>query len=598
MRRCVISLLASVTTALMFATPVLAQTVGIVSSGSPPGATPQNHQNEPAVAMDANVPSTLIAGSNDFVDQAPCPQALAVNQGTCLNRAAGVGVSGVYFSFNSGRSWTQPTYTGWTNSNCDPTTACTGHVGSIHTLPFYFESQLVSFGDPAVAFGPMPGSDGSFSWANGDRAYYANLATAFSTQVEFSFPNPVFNGFVGVAVSRIDNPTSTSVLNKSNWKTPVIVSSKQGQTSFQDKEQIWADNAATSPFFGRVYICSNDFRSNAAHQNGNSPTPVMVFASTDGGSTWNAKQVTSATTNDMGSAQNGFGYSGCTLRTDSHGVVYLFAERFASPATGLPTHSAHAMFLSFDGGAHWTNPVVVANVTDPCYFVDPIEGRCVMDGFSGARTDLGASPSVSIANGAPTGTGATNEIVDAWSDAAVLNHETVNVIFSTNGGSTWTPPAAVSLAGDRPLYSAPAIAPGGSRVYIVYEADTAPWAGSDFTSPRPYHGVMVTSALGSSGAPTGWTTAFVEASGDLRATYPGHDLYQERVGDYVYAAASNTYGIGVWTSAANASVCDAVQAWRAESFAAGHRVLPGAPWPLADCPPKFGNTDIMSVSTA
>jgi hypothetical protein len=26
-------------------------------------------------------------------------------------------------------------------------------------------------------------------------------------------------------------------------------------------------------------------------------------------------------------------------------------------------------------------------------------------------------------------------------------------------------------------------------------------------------------------------------------------------------------------------------------------VLPGAPWPLTDCPPTFGNTDILSSST-
>jgi hypothetical protein len=590
-------LAASITAVVLSAVPGVALTTSLVSSGSPTGNTPQNHQNEPAVAMDANATATLVAGSNDFVDQAPCPQSLAVNKGTCLNRAAGVGLSGVYFSFNSGRSWTQPAYTGWTNFDCDPTTTCTGHVGPIHTLPWYYEAQLISFGDPAVAVGPVPGSDGSFSWSNGERVYYANLATAFSTQVEFSFPNPVFNGFVGVAVSRLDNPTLKSVQNKNSWKTPVVVSSRQGETSFQDKEQVWADNASSSPFFGRTYICSNDFRSNAPHQNGNSPTPVMVFTSADGGDTWNAKQVTSATTNDMGSAQNGFGYSGCTIRTDSHGVVYLFAERFASPATGLPTHSAHVMFKSLDGGAHWTNPVVVANVTDPCWFVDPIEGRCVMDGYSGARTDLAASPSVSIANGAPTGASATNEIVDAWSDAAVLNHETTNVIFSNDGGSTWTPPAPVSLTGDRPLYSAPAIAPNGSRVYVVYEADRAPWAGSDFTSPRPYRGVMVTSALGADGLPTGWGSAFAGGSGDLRATYPGHDLYQERVGDYVYAAASNSYGVGVWTSAQNASVCDAVQTWRAQSLEAGSRVLPGAPWPLQDCPPRFGNTDIMAIST-
>jgi hypothetical protein len=220
-----------------------------------------------------------------------------------------------------------------------------------------------------------------------------------------------------------------------------------------------------------------------------------------------------------------------------------------------------------------------------------------MDGDAGARTDLSASPSVSIANGAPTGAGATNEIVDAWADAPVLNHEVTNVIFSTDGGASWSPPQAVSLPGDRPLYSAPAIAPNGGTVYVVYEAAMAPWAGSDFTSPRPYRGVFVSSPLNGSGAPTGWTTLYTEPPGDLRATYPGHDFYQERVGDYVYAAASNSYGVGVWTSARDAAVCDAVQTYRAQSFAASHLAVPGAPWPLRDCPAKFGNTDIQAITS-
>jgi hypothetical protein len=440
--------------------------------------------------------------------------------------------------------------------------------------------------------GPVPGPNGKFAWSNGERVYYANLTTAFSTQVEFSFPNPVFNGTVGVAVSRLDNPTPARVAAKSSWKPPVIVTSRQGQTSSQDKEQIWADNASSSQYFGRVYICSNDFRSNAAHQNGNAPTPMEAFYSKNGGGAWTKVQVTSATTNGHG--PNGFGYSGCTIRTDSQGVVYLFAEQFSIQS---PLIGTHVMFKSFDGGAHWTKGRAIAQVTNPCYFFDPVEGRCVMDGYGGARTDLSASPSASIANGAPTGTGATNEIIDAWADAPVLNGERTDVSLSTDGGTSWSPPAGVSLPGDRPLYAAPAITPDGSRAYVVYEADTAPWAGSDFNTARPYHGVLVTSPLDASGSPTGWTPEFDESPGDLRATYPGHDLYQERVGDYVYAAASNEYGVGVWASAKNAAVCPAVQTWRAASFAAGQRVLPGAPWPLRDCPARFGNTDIYSIST-
>src|SRR5207302_9782725 len=107
--------------------------------------------------------------------------------------------------------------------------------------------------------------------------------------------------------------------------------------------------------------------------------------------------------------------------------------------------------------------------------VDPVYWRCLMDGNSGARTDLAASPSVSIANGAPLGdtpgNPASNEIIDAWANAPQLNHEVTDVSFSTDGGSTWTGPDAVSLPGDRPVYAAPAIAPDGSRPYVVYEAD-------------------------------------------------------------------------------------------------------------------------------
>ena len=115
-----------------------------------------------------------------------------------------------------------------------------------------------------------------------------------------------------------------------------------------------------------------------------------------------------------------------------------------------------------------------------------------------------------------------------------------------------------------------------------------------FTS-RPYHGVFRTAAFGA-GGPSGWTTLYDGPLGDLRGTYPGHDIYQERVGDYVYAAAARAYGVGVWTDARDAGVCQAVQQYRQASLDAGQLALP-APWPLADCPATFGNTDIWSATT-
>jgi hypothetical protein len=562
--------------------------------GSPQDTTPQNHQNEPAVAIDAAHPNVAVAGWNDFVDWAPCPQSDVIDLGTCADPADdGVGLSAVAFSFDSGHTWIQPTYTGWTAADCDPTTTCTPHVGPIHTLPQYFENRLVSSGDPGLTVGPIY-DNGTFSWDNGSRVYYANLTGAWPSG--FAFPNPEFHGFLGVGVSRLDNPTPASVLDANSWKAPVIVNSHTGQTAFEDKEQIWADNAQSSSFFGRVYICNPEFRSNGQHLGlgGNFPAPLTVSYSPDGGDTWSTKQITPAGTPGLGPTQ--WGISGCTIRTDSRGVVYVFGEMFENPTlSGLPTHGSHVMWTSSDGGRSFSKMKVLRTITDPCSFTDPVYGRCVMDGYAGARTDLSSSPSVDIANGAPTGDGASDEIVTAWADASAgLNHEEARVSWSTDGGATWSAPTAVQLAGDRPMYVAPAISPVGDRAYVVYEADRDPWRGADMSSPRRYRGVLLTAPIGGGGAPGAWSASYVGPDGDLRGTYPGHDIYQERIGDYVYAAATATYGLAVWTDARNAQVCPEVQDYRAASLAAGERVLP-APWPLFSCP-RFGNTDIWSAT--
>jgi hypothetical protein len=428
----------------------------------------------------------------------------------------------------------------------------------------------------------VPGSDGAFSWANGSRLYYANLTSNLVGN-----PSATFKGFEAVAVSRTDDVTAAAAGRSEAWMAPVIIS-KQSSTTFSDKDQIWADNASSSPFFGNVYVCNAAFRS---QEKGHAvPAPLMVATSRDGGSSWSQLQVTQSVNNSQHP-----GRSGCTIRTDSHGVVYVFAQEFGP---GTPGTGAHLLIKSFDGGKTFATPQAIFAVTDNCVFFDPVLARCVMDGIAGARDDLAASPSVDIANGAPTGAGATDQIVDAWADGRDgINHEHVFVSTSTNLGSTWSPPRSIESTGDRGYYAAAAISPKGTTVYVVYNAFDTTFQPTTSTA-RSLVGVFKTAAV-TAGSLGSFAEANRGAMGDPRASSQ-NNLVGEFLGDYVYAAATQTFGIGVWNDTRRAADCPKVDMWR-QSL----RTAPGTvsrPAPNNDCPPSgaatFGNSDIFSFTTA
>jgi hypothetical protein len=583
MRKIFVPLCAALTAAAVLAVPGALGSGGdqLVTVGSPTSPFSQNKQNEPALAVDANHPWVLAAGANDNIDMEACN---AGDDTTCPF-TPGVGSSGIYFSFDSGKTWTQPTYSGWSARGClgvvGPDPGCQPQVGPIGTLPGYYENGLVSDGDPALAFGPTPDSSGHFdNWGNGSRLYYANLTSNFNSK-----RTETFKGFEGVYVSRTDNPQAAALNDDSAWMAPVRVS-KQSSATFADKEQIWADNASSSKFFGNVYVCWENFVGNGAGA-------LDVATSRNGGDSWSQKQVTPA----HAVPPRLWGQSGCTIRTDSHGVVYVFYEQFQSPFSFLPPQGTHMLVKSYDGGLSWTRPMALYRITDPCFALsfDGSGNRCVEDGIAGARNDLSASPSVSIANGAPTGDGATNEIVNAWADGRDgLNHEHVMFSYSTAGGGpgTWSTPQAIEASGDRGYYAAPAISPDGSTVYVVYNAFTTPFR-TDTTSPRGLVGVVEQAPI-SGGVPGAFTEVHRGDVGDPRGSSQ-NNLVMEFLGDYVYAIATDTYGAGVWNDTRNAADCPAIDAYRYSIQTGGSMPTPA---PEQDCPAGFGNSDIYGWTSA
>jgi hypothetical protein len=562
--------------AIACAVPAAAQgaaTESLVNVGTqdPSLPFPQNKQNEPAIAVNPRHPQVLAAGSNDEIDEPPC----AANDCPFVQ---GIGNSGIYFSLDGGATWIQPTYQGYSGRSG---TLGTGPIG---TLPHYDTAGLVSDGDPGLAFGPRPDSQGNFRWRNGSRLYYSNLTSNFSTDRS----DHAFKGFEAIAVSHADHIRAAANNDAGAWSAPTVVTHQQSSTTFSDKPDITADNARTSSYFGNVYVCYSQFKS----QQLNGPAPIQVSRSTDGGVHFSKPKSLTASHNGGNAGKGNNGRQGCNVRTDSLGNVYVVWE------DTVKHHAVIDLATSTDGGAHYSRPRVIADVTDVGIF-DGVESIS-FDGIAGARTS--SFPSLSIANGAPSGTDAPNTIAVGWSDGADgLNDEHALVTLSANGGQDWSTPSAVedrsvtpAPAADRPDFAFLGISPNGQDLYVTYDGFRDPFR-NDTTSTRRFVGV-VRHADVSGTSLSSLSTLHRGAVGDGRAS-SSNALIDEFIGDYNAVAATNAGAVAVYNDARNAAVCTKINQFRQATV---DGTAGAAPAPATDCPPDggrvFGNTDIFSAA--
>jgi hypothetical protein len=565
-------ILAAVVCAVALAVPGAALAGdSLVSSGSPASPFPQNKQNEPTVAIDPVNSQFAIAGSNDEIDEPPC------NANACPF-VPGIGNSGVYWSSDGGGSWSQPDYTGYSGRSG---TLGTGPIG---TLPNYDTVRLVSDGDPAVAWGPARrGSDGKYHWSLGERAYYANLTSNFSGVKK----DESIKGYEAIAVSHTLDLTQAMGGQNSGWSKPAVVSeARQSSSTFSDKEALWVDNAESSPNFGNAYVCWTDFRSATATGNGNAP--IMISRSTDGGDTWSkGAQLTAAHNN----ASAG-GRQGCDMRTDSHGVLYVFWTDTANHLEAMKESRSR------DGGKTFEKPFVVTYVTNPG---GPSVVRAgendVFDGVAGARAD--DFPHVSIANGAPTGQGAPNTVAVAWSDGGRMLGDEHVYLMTSSDGSTWPNKTDLQQTGDRGLMPSVALSPNGQDLYATYDGvrDVFQWTINEPEKERRFEPVVLHATM--SGLNVGTPEQLWRGpEGDGRAS-SANSLVDEFLGDYNTVSATAAGAVAVYISAQDADRCQAMDDWRQgliDEIENGEPDPGDAPAP-ASCGNRFGNTDIRGFTT-
>jgi len=187
-------------------------------------------------------------------------------------------------------------------------------------------------------------------------------------------------------------------------------------------------------------------------------------------------------------------------------------------------------------------------------------------------------------------------IVLTWVDGRNgLNNEHVMFTSFTEGDSTWAALRQIEQSTDRGYYSAPAISPNGTDVWLVYNAFLEPFKESAVgpENDRPLVGVVLHADV--SGDDVGpFSEVHRGAPGDARGSSQ-NNLAAEFLGDYVYADATNADGVGVWNDVRAGEVCPAINQWRMDLRTEEDAGDP--PNPIGACPARFGETDIWSFTT-
>lgn len=486
----------------------------------------QNKQNEPAITRD---PSTgvLIAGANDEIGQPLCQNVTTPLTSPCPF-APGVPTSAYYRSTDNGKTWTG------------------GY------LPGFANIGRTSGGDPSLDYGPRQCANGTFSFSCGTVIYYASLADPYAER-----------GGEAATVSRSYDDGST-------WSDPVVATSTNKKSDFDDHEWVAVDHFPGSPYFGRVYLDWAVFCYSCA---GNGNVKIYTAYSNDEGRTWSKAVPVSAANNNV---PQGYRETG-QMAVSASGTVEVFWTENAD-ATNYP--SLQVVATSTDGGNTFTAPITIAQVTDYPLSGTPFDVVDLYNRVPGMSARVDCYPH-------PASDTSSSRVYVVWCDFAG-GHGVVKGAVSSDG-IHWTSLGTIaSVSGRNAFFPQASVAPDG-RVALTFDALTQPPA-SDLwqTGVQVYDNYFAESPAGGTAftAPLRVSTASSNPDG---SSY--NNLMEQFLGDYIGIVAGPSSAYLVWTDARNAAQCPAVDAYRNAIYGGSTTAI--APNPDTQCATNFGNTDTM-----
>jgi hypothetical protein len=212
----------------------------------------------------------------------------------------------------------------------------------------------------------------------------------------------------------------------SGWGQQVSKSTDQGATytvhsvdyGTLDKNHLWIDNVATSPYTNYLYDAWTDF---------DASSNIALSRSTNGGESWSSPVNVSSGVNAGGWCQ------GVNINSGPNGEVYVVFAIYDNP--NLDDESSIGIARSFDGGATWEPATRI---------IDNIRGIRVTDVNKYMRKNSFPSMAVDISGGEYDG-----NIYVVWPNVGVPGVNTGNdvdvyMIRSEDQGETWSAPVKIN----------------------------------------------------------------------------------------------------------------------------------------------------------